>query len=172
MSERTIKVQDLELREGVWHALVTVEGFTRRVDRTFGSWRVTPDPSDTFSLDVRPDVAAALQRALRKAERGAKVGTVSVPLTKESSMAAKAKASTSRKVAKAKQAAKKVTSTRKASTPRKTRPVNAKGAKALKLREEGKSYPEIAKALGWANPGVAWNAVKRAKDAQGGGAGK
>jgi len=36
-----------------------------------------------------------------------------------------------------------------------------RNAKALKMREAGKSYAEITKAIGWANPGIAWNSVAR-----------
>ena len=42
---------------------------------------------------------------------------------------------------------------------------HAKRERALKMREAGKTYAEIAKAIGWANGGVAANAVKRAKEA-------
>jgi len=173
----SLRIYDLELRDDGWHAVVVMAGQSRQVDRTCGSWRVTPQTAPDGALarrwaHVRPNVAAELQRAVRRLE---KAGTVSVPRTKEdSTMSAATKAKPS-KAAKAKPKAAAKPKPAKAKTNR-GKASKAKGAAkmsraesrkrqddALKMHDAGKSYKEIMEALGFANPGHTYNSVVAAK---------
>jgi hypothetical protein len=68
-----VKIADLEQRDGVWRATVTLptppDGVTFHVDRRYGSWRITPKREGRGYLPVLPEVAAALQARVRKLER-------------------------------------------------------------------------------------------------------
>lgn len=131
---------------------------------------MTPLADVTGWQEVQLAIASELQRNVKRHER--RNGATKEDTMTEASKPTKAAS----KPAKAKPTAKAATDkpTRKATakpaakkaTPRISREeAKAKAAKALQLHKDGKSYAEIAKELGWANPGVAWNAVARAKKA-------
>lgn len=170
----SLRITDLARdKAGVWRAVVYADGQSRVVDRSQGSWRVTPQEPETGGWrHVLPAIAAELQRLVRKHERRASAdpkeitmsAATATPKATKPAKAGKAKPAKAT-TAKAKPAAKKATKKPAAKgAPRASREeAQAKAAKALKLHEEGKSYVEVATACGWANPGVAWNAVARAK---------
>lgn len=177
----SLRIHDMERRPDGWHAVVVMDGQSRQVDRIYGSWRVTPQADADGALPrcwchVRPDIAAELQKVVRRLEKAGTVGTDTVPEKKENStMSAATKAKPS-KAAKAKAAPK-----------GKAKPAKAKAKtnggmsrdesrkrqdEALKMHAAGKSYKEIMAALGFANPGHTYNSVVAAKKRRDGGGSK
>lgn len=59
--------------DGHWTATVRLHGEAVSVDRSQGSWRITPAEDEPRWRHVLPEVAAELQRCVRREERRAKI---------------------------------------------------------------------------------------------------
>jgi hypothetical protein len=184
----SLRVEGLAVIDGCWRATVYMDGQSRPVDRLYGSWRVTPAPREDGApphfQHVTRAVAEELQRLVRKHERAnrrepdteesttmaATSSTIAAKPAAKRKTPAKAKAKAAAKPAAKKAAAPKPAATKaKTATTRKA-PTTGGGpernAEALKMHEGGKTMREVAEHFGWANPGVAWNAINRARKAR------